>query len=173
MQLDPSGALLHSFIDLNNMALGRFSSEERALIGVFAGSGSGVDPAAANDGAAYCDLLPSLFELKAGNFYIALAGEPDQRRILETIRDHARPGQRIFVGVTAPPAGPVETPEQVRDRVLRAAEYIPLARLGTTDDCGFAPFCDDRQAGRAQAFARIRARVAGTALAAAILEGRA
>jgi hypothetical protein len=31
---DPSGHLLHSFIDLNNPALSRFSSEERQRIGM-------------------------------------------------------------------------------------------------------------------------------------------
>ena len=34
----------------------------------------------------YAELLPSLFELKAGNFYIALAGETDRARVLKIIR---------------------------------------------------------------------------------------
>jgi 5-methyltetrahydropteroyltriglutamate--homocysteine methyltransferase len=38
--------------------------------------------------------------------------------------------------------------------------------LGTTDDCGFAPFGDDTSTSRDTAFAKIRARVAGTDLAA-------
>ena len=59
----------------------------------------------------------------------------------------------------------VETPEEVRDRVLEAAEYIPVEQLGTTDDCGFSPFCDDTSTSRDTAFAKIRARVVGTALA--------
>ena len=59
----------------------------------------------------------------------------------------------------------VETPEEVRDRVLEAAEYIPLARLGTTDDCGFSPFGDDASTARETAFEKIRARVRGTELA--------
>ena len=50
--------------------------------------------------------------------------------------------------------------------MLEAAEYIPLDRLGTTDDCGFAPFGDDTSTARETAFAKIRARVEGTALAA-------
>ncbi len=54
----------------------------------------------------------------------------------------------------------VETPEEVRDRVLEAAEYIPVDQLGTTDDCGFSPFCDDTSTTRDTAFAKIRARVA-------------
>ena len=59
----------------------------------------------------------------------------------------------------------IETPEEVRDRVLEAAEYIPLAQLGTTDDCGFAPFSDDTSTARETAFEKIRARVIGTDLA--------
>jgi len=50
--------------------------------------------------------------------------------------------------------------------VLEAAEHIPAARLGTTDDCGFSPFGDDTSTARETAFAKIRSRVAGTALAA-------
>ena len=34
VKIDPSGSLLHSFIDLNNLALARFSAEERQRIGV-------------------------------------------------------------------------------------------------------------------------------------------
>jgi 5-methyltetrahydropteroyltriglutamate--homocysteine methyltransferase len=69
------------------------------------------------------------------------------------------------VGVIAPIDPRLETPELVRDRVLEAARHIPLNQLGTTDDCGFAPFCDDRSTSRELAFAKIRARVSGTALA--------
>jgi 5-methyltetrahydropteroyltriglutamate--homocysteine methyltransferase len=54
----------------------------------------------------------------------------------------------------------------VRDRVLEAAEYIPLPRLGTTDDCGFSPFSDDTSTARDTTFAKIRSRVLGTELAA-------
>ncbi|MBQ5947047.1 5-methyltetrahydropteroyltriglutamate--homocysteine methyltransferase [Massilia sp. ST3] len=169
MQLDPGGALLASFIDLNNLALGRFSSAQRALIGVHV-SATGWTGAPQDDAvASYADLLPALFELRAGNFYLALAGSPEPERVLRTIRAHARPDQRIFVGVTDPRDPQVESAELVRDRVLRAAEYIPLDRLGTTDDAGFAPFFDDAGISRATAFAKIRARVEGTRLAAAIL----
>ena len=63
----------------------------------------------------------------------------------------------------------VETAEEVRDRVLEAVRYIPLMQLGTTDDCGFAPFADDTSTSRETAFAKIRARVQGTQLAAQVL----
>jgi len=119
----------------------------------------------------YAELLPSLFELKARNFYIALAGEPDRIRVLKIIRRYMKEDQQVFIGVISPIDPRVETPEEVRDRVLEAAEYIPLEQLGTTDDCGFSPFCDDTSTTRDTAFAKIRARVLGTALASGILGG--
>jgi 5-methyltetrahydropteroyltriglutamate--homocysteine methyltransferase len=109
--------------------------------------------------------------MKVGNFYVALAGEKDRIHVLKIIRKYLRPDQRVFVGVVAPIDPHIETPEEVRDRVLEAAEYIPLAQLGTTDDCGFSPFSDDTSTTRDTAFAKIRARVAGTALAAQKLGG--
>jgi 5-methyltetrahydropteroyltriglutamate--homocysteine methyltransferase len=164
VKIDPSGNLLHSFIDLNNLALSRFSVEDRGRIGVHTCPGSDRDSTHSGD-VDYAELLPSLFELQAGNFYIALAGEPDRVRVLKIIQAHMKPGQRIFVGVIAPIDPRVETPEVVRDRVLEAARYIPIEQLGTTDDCGFSPFCDDTSTSRDTAFAKIRARVLGTALA--------
>ena len=53
--------------------------------------------------------------------------------------------------------------------MLEAAEYISLDQLGTTDDCGFSPFGDDMSTTRETAFAKIRSRVEGTALAAQAL----
>jgi 5-methyltetrahydropteroyltriglutamate--homocysteine methyltransferase len=172
MKIDPSGTLLNSFVDLNNLALSRFSPEERGRIGVHTCPGGDRDSTHSAD-VDYADLLPSLFALRAANFYIALAGEPDRLRVLKIIRDHLRPGHRIFVGVVAPIDPHVETPGEVRDRILEAAAYIPLAQLGTTDDCGFAPFSDDTSTSRDTAFAKIRARVLGTALAETALGGAA
>ncbi len=168
LKLDPSGGLLRQFLDLNNTVLGRFTAEERQRIGVHSCPGGDQDSTHSAD-VDYAGLIPGLLELDAGRFYLELASEPDRPAVLETIRAHLRPGQRIFVGVTDPIDPAVETPEQVRDRVLEAAEYIPLDQLGTTDDCGFAPFADDTSTARATAFAKIRARVEGTQLAAAQL----
>jgi 5-methyltetrahydropteroyltriglutamate--homocysteine methyltransferase len=164
VKLDPSGSLLQSFVDLNNLALARFSSSDRQRIGVHTCPGGDRDSTHSAD-VDYADLLPSLFELKAGSFYVALAGEPDRARVLRIIRDHMKPGQRVFVGVVAPIDPRIETAEEVRDRILEAAQYIPFDQLGSTDDCGFAPFCDDTSTTRETAFAKIRARVAGTTLA--------
>ena len=170
VKIDPSGDLLHRFIDLNNMALSRFSAEERERIGVHTCPGGDRDSTHSAE-VDYAELLPSLFELKAGNFYIALAGEKDRVRVLKIIRQYMKPAQRVFVGVVAPINARVETPEEVRDRVLEAAQYIPVNQLGTTDDCGFSPFCDDTSTTREKAFEKIRARVVGTEMAAAALGG--
>lgn len=164
VKLDPSKALLSQFIELNNLVLGRFSDEERTRIGVHTCPGGDQDSTHSLD-APYAELLPSLFELRAGNFYIQLASEADRRSVLEVIRDHARADQHIFIGVIDPIDPRVETPDEVRERVLEAAEYIAPERLGTTDDCGFAPFGDDTSTPREVAFAKIRARVEGTDLA--------
>jgi methionine synthase II (cobalamin-independent) len=171
VKLDPSGHLLQSFIDLNNLALSRFSREDRRRIGVHTCPGNDHDSTHSAD-VDYAELLPSLFELKAGNFYIALAGEPDRRHALEIIRKYRKPDQQIFVGVTAPVDPRIETPEEVRDRILEAYAYIPIEQLGTTDDCGFSPFSDDTSTSRDTAFAKIRARVLGTKLAEELIGGR-
>ncbi|OGW62184.1 MAG: 5-methyltetrahydropteroyltriglutamate--homocysteine methyltransferase [Nitrospirae bacterium RIFCSPHIGHO2_01_FULL_66_17] len=168
VKLDPTKQLLKSFIDLNNRVLDRFSAEERQRIGVHTCPGGDRDSTHSAD-VDYAELLPHVFELKVGNFYIQLASERDRARVLRIIKELATANQRIFVGVIDPINPRVETPEEVRDRVLEAADYLPLSQLGTTDDCGFSPFGDDTSTSRDTAFAKIRARVAGTALAAKIL----
>ncbi len=168
MKLDPSGGLLNAFIELNNLALQRFSAEDQKLIGVHTCPGGDRDSTHSAD-VDYAELLPSLFELAVGNFYIALAGERDPTRVLQIIQRYMKPHHRIFVGVVAPIDPRIETAEIVRDRTLDAARYIPVEQLGTTDDCGFAPFSDDTSTSRDTAFAKIQARVHGTALAAQVL----
>jgi 5-methyltetrahydropteroyltriglutamate--homocysteine methyltransferase len=165
VKLDPSKGVLASFVALNNQVLDRFTADERTHIGVHTCPGGDRDSTHSFD-VDYADLLPSLFALHAGVFYIQLASEPDPKRILAAIAAHARPDQRIFVGVTDPIDPVVETAARVRDRVLLAAEYIAPERLGTCDDCGFAPFSDDLSTSRDTAWAKVHARIEGTALAA-------
>ncbi|HWC86700.1 MAG TPA: cobalamin-independent methionine synthase II family protein [Solirubrobacteraceae bacterium] len=164
VKLDPSKGVLRQFIELNNSVLERFSADDRERIGVHTCPGGDHNSTHSLD-VPYQELLPSLLELKAGNFYIQLASEKDPRSVLEVIRENAKPGQRIFIGVIDPIDPRVETADEVRDRVLQAAEYIPVDRLGSTDDCGFAPFGDDTATPRDVAFAKIRARVEGTQMA--------
>jgi len=168
VKIDPSGHLLNSFIDLNNLALARFTSAERMKIGVHTCPGGDRDSTHSFD-VDYAELLPSLFQLRVGNFYVSLAIEKDRERILKIIRKHLKPDQRVFVGVIATIDPRIETAEDVRDRIVEAAKYIPIGQLGTTDDCGFSPFCDDISTTRETAFRKIQARIRGTALAAETL----
>lgn len=158
--LDPTGALLASFLDLTNIALSRFSSDERKRLGVhhcrrMQCSRGDVDVAG---------FLPSLMQLNVTNFYVSLAGEADRVRILEVLGKHLKPDQRVFIGVVSPDDPRLESPEEIRDRVREAATFIPVEQLGTTDDCGFST-----APSRSLSFAKIRARVRGTDLAARAL----
>ena len=165
VKLDPSKKLLHTFVDLNNRVLDRFTADQRLRIGVHTCPGGDQDSTHSAD-VDYAELLPSLFDLKVGNFYVQLASEKDPERALRTIKEVLRPGQRVFVGVIDVLNPIIESAELVRDRVLQAAKYIPVEQLGTTDDCGFSPFADDASTARDTAFAKIRARIIGTQLAA-------
>src|ERR1017187_2559831 len=164
LKLDPSKGLLKSFIDLNNKVLSRFTEEERKKIGVHSCPGGDHDSTHSAD-ISYADLLPRLFELNAGNFYLEYAGEKDKHSVLLSIRENLRPSQRVFIGVTNVLDPHVETPEEIRDTILEAAEFISLEQLGTTDDCGFSPFADDISTSRDTAFAKIKSRIEGTRLA--------
>jgi 5-methyltetrahydropteroyltriglutamate--homocysteine methyltransferase len=168
LALDPSKGMLKSLIELNNEVLDRFSELDRGRIGVHvcAGNSMGSTHSAEVDPA---ELLPELFTLGVGRFYLQLAREPEPRRVLEAVKESARPEHLVFVGVTSPFSATVESPSLVRDRVLLAAEYVEPPRLGTTDDCGFAPYADDTSVSRDVAFAKIRARVEGTHLASDVL----
>jgi len=169
LKLDPSGELLRNFVALNNDVLTRFPEAERRRIGVHTCPGGDHDSTHSAD-VSYAELLPTLFELEVGNFYIQLASERDRASALGTIKENLRPGSRIFVGVIDPIDPAVESEHDVCERVLEAARYIPLDQLGTTDDCGFSPFADDTSTARETAFAKIGARVRGTELAARELD---
>jgi 5-methyltetrahydropteroyltriglutamate--homocysteine methyltransferase len=164
VKLDPSLGLLRTFVALNNRVLDRFTDGERSRLGVHTCPGGDHDSTHSAD-VDYADLLPALFQLRVSNFYVQLASEPDRRRVLQLIRAQLQPGQRVFVGVTDPISPRIESAADVRDRVLEASAVIPIGQLGTTDDCGFAPFADDTSTARETAFAKIRARVEGTDLA--------
>ena len=171
VKLDPTAALLNSFITLNNLGLDRFSVADRARIGVHTCPGGDRDSTHSAD-VDYAELLPSLFELRAGSFFIALAREPNRRYVLDIIGHHLKPDQRAFIGVIDVLSPRVETPEEICDLILEAAEVIPPHQLGTTDDCGFSPFSDDTSTSRDLAFEKIRARVEGTAMASRKLASR-
>jgi 5-methyltetrahydropteroyltriglutamate--homocysteine methyltransferase len=164
LKLDPSGGVLKHFIALNNQVFDRFTKEEQQKLGVHVCPGGDHDSTHSAD-IDYADFLPDLFDLHVGSFYLQLASEPDHVKVLKTIKQYLKPDQKAFIGVIDVLNPVIETAEQVRDRVLEAAKYIPINQLGTTDDCGFSPFCDDTSTTRETAFAKIKARVEGTKLA--------
>jgi 5-methyltetrahydropteroyltriglutamate--homocysteine methyltransferase len=164
IKLDPSKGLLKMFIDLNNQVLDRFTETQRKKIGIHTCPGGDHDSTHSAD-ISYTELLPLLFELHAGNFYLEYTAEKDKITTLETIREFSKPNQKIFIGVTNVLNPRVETPEEVRDLILEASEFIPVHRLASTDDCGFSPFADDVSTARETAFAKIESRIKGTELA--------
>ena len=168
LKLDPSGNLLKSFIDLNNKVLTRFTKEERQRIGVHSCPGGDHDSTHSAD-ISYADLLPLLFGLQAGSFYLEYAAENDKPSVLTVIKENLRPDQTVFLGVTNVNDPAIEKSEEIRDRILEAAEVIPVSQIGTTDDCGFSPFADDTSTSRDIAFGKIKARIDGTRMAEAVI----
>jgi 5-methyltetrahydropteroyltriglutamate--homocysteine methyltransferase len=165
LKLDPSGGLLRSFVALNNQVLDRFTADHRQRIGVHVCPGGDHDSTHSAD-VDYAGLLPDLFQMNVGRFYLQMASEPDKKRVLGVVSRLLKPNHTVFVGVIDPINPGIETAAEVRDRVLEAASILPIAQLGTTDDCGFSPFADDVSTAREIAFNKIRARVEGTELAA-------
>jgi 5-methyltetrahydropteroyltriglutamate--homocysteine methyltransferase len=168
LKLDPSGGLLKAFIDLNNQALDRFTAEEQKRIGVHSCPGGDHDSTHSAD-IPYSSLLPLLFQLHAGNFYLEFAGEANKTEVLASIKENLKPSQHVFLGVTDVLNPRIESASEIRDLIVEAAAVLPAGRLGTTDDCGFSPFADDTSTSRDIAFAKIKARVEGTKLAEAVL----
>ena len=170
IKLDPSKGLLKMFVDLNNKVLDRFTAEERKKIGVHTCPGGDHDSTHSAD-ISYTELLPLFFQLHAGNFYLEYAGEKNKKETLKAIKDNSKADQKIFLGVIDVLNPRVETPQEVCDLLVEASEYIPASRLGSTDDCGFSPFADDKSTARETAFAKIKARVEGTTLASKKIKG--
>ncbi len=177
---------LGGFIDLMNRVLGELPAELRSAIGVHTCPGNDNDSDHSAD-VDYAQLLPELFQIEAGYFLVQAAGEQDPDRVSRLVgRQIAkRSGSgaavpRVLLGVTNPTNPKLESAEQVRDQLVKAARFIPPELLGSTDDCGFSPYLIDEKPrhgspdyARDVAFAKIAARVRGTALAAAELSGAA
>jgi methionine synthase II (cobalamin-independent) len=168
--------MLPHFIELNNRVMDRFTAEERTRIGVHTCPGGDRDSVHSAD-VPYSDLLPSMFGINAGYFLIQLASERDKdpvyRMIGENLRDANGVTQMAYIGVINPLNPRVESAEEVRDAIVRAANFIPKEQLGSTDDCGFSPFSIDEKPShgspefaRETAWQKIANRVEGTKLAA-------
>ena len=163
-KLDPSGGLLKDFVDLNNAVIERFSEAERQNIGIHTCPGGDHDSTHSAD-VDYAELLPDMFRINAGRFFMQMANEADRPRALDVVARERRPGQRVYIGVIDVINEEIETAETVSERVLEAAEILGPENMGTTDDCGFSPFGDDTATARETAFAKIKARIDGTKLA--------
>src|SRR5580698_4626073 len=169
--------MLPHFIELNNRVMERFTAQERAKIGVHTCPGGDRDSVHSAD-VPYSDLLPSMFGINAGYFLIQLASERDKDPVYQLIGENLRDDangvtQMAYIGVINPLNPRVESPEEVRDTLVRAANFISKEQLASTDDCGFSPFSIDGKPShgspdyaRDVAFEKITNRVEGTKLAA-------
>jgi methionine synthase II (cobalamin-independent) len=107
-----------------------------------------------------------------------MASEREKDPVLEAIGEHRRDdadgvSQMTYIGVINPGNPRVESPQEVCDQLVRAADFIPKESLGATDDCGFSPFSVDLKPkhgspdfARDIAFQKIAAREQGAKLAA-------
>ena len=140
-------SMLQDFIDLNNRVIDRFSAEERVNIGIHTCPGGDCDSVHSKD-VPYELLLSKMFQLNAGYFLIQCASEENREEVYRLCGEYSREDangvpQVCFMGVVNPLSPDVETAEGIRDELVTAAKYIPVERLGATDDCGFSPFSRD------------------------------
>src|SRR4051795_336300 len=164
--------LLPHFVELNNRVLANFSDEERTNIGIHTCPGGDRDSVHSAD-VPYNNLLPEMFKINAGYFLIQLASEREKDPVYESIGQHSRDDQMCYIGVTVTQSPRPESAQEICDAIVRAADFIPKQRLGTTDDCGFSPFSIDEKPNhgppdyaREIAFKKIPNRVEGTRRAA-------
>ena len=141
--------LLPHFIELNNRVMARFTPDERRSIGVHTCPGGDRDSVHSAD-VPYANLLPEMFKINAGYFLIQMASERDKDPVLALIGQHLRDdadgvAQTAYIGVINPQNPRVESPQEVADQLIRAANHIPKEQLGSTDDCGFSPFSIDEK----------------------------
>jgi methionine synthase II (cobalamin-independent) len=169
--------LLPHFIELNNRVMARFTAEERKNIGIHTCPGGDRDSVHSAD-VPYNNLLGSMFDINAGYFLIQLASEREKDPVYEAIGQHLRSdadgvAQMAYIGVCVTQSPRPESPQEIADNLIRAANFIPKEQIGSTDDCGFSPFSIDEKPNHGSpdyardiAFTKIKARVEGTRLAA-------
>ncbi len=169
--------LLPHFIERNNRVLARFTPEERAKIGIHTCPGGDRDSVHSAD-VPYNNLLPSMFQMNAGYFLIQLASERDKDPVYRSIGEHLRDdangvAQMAYIGVCVPQSPRPESAAEICDALVKASNFIPKERLGSTDDCGFSPFSIDEKPNHGSpdyardiAFQKIKNRVEGTKMAA-------
>ena len=168
--------MLQGFIELNNRLFARFSAQERKNIGIHTCPGGDTDSVHSKE-VPYEQLLDHMFEMNAGYFLIQCSSEDDKEKVYKLCGKNSRTdadgvAQVCFMGVINPLNPEVETAEQVKNDLVTAAKYIPVERLGATDDCGFSPFSRDLKPAhgspdfaRDVAMQKITARLEGARLA--------
>jgi len=168
--------MLDDFIELNNRVIDRFSAEERKNIGIHTCPGGDCDSVHSKE-VPYEKLLTKMFNINAGYFLIQCSSEEDKEKVYKLCGENSREDangvpQVCFMGVINPLTPEVETAEQVKNDLVTAAKYIPVERLGATDDCGFSPFSRDEKPkhgspdfARDVAMQKISARLEGARLA--------
>jgi methionine synthase II (cobalamin-independent) len=169
--------LLPHFIELINGVMARFTAEERRNIGIHTCPGGDRDSVHSAD-VPYNNLLGTMFDINAGYFLIQLASERDKDPVFSSIGKHLRSDadgvpQMAYIGSTVTQSPRVESPQEIANILIRAANFIPKEQLGSTDDCGFSPFSIDEKPNhgspdyaRDVALDKIKSRVEGTRLAA-------
>jgi methionine synthase II (cobalamin-independent) len=169
--------MLPHFIELNNRVLDQFTAEERVKIGIHVCPGGDRDSVHSAD-VPYEGLLKELFKLNAGYFLMQFSSERDKDPAYEAVGKYSRDDangvpQLVYFGVTCGLSPRPESPQEIADLLLRAANFMPKERIGSTDDCGFSPFSVDEKPqhgspdyAREIAFQKIKNRVEGTRLAA-------
>ncbi len=145
--------LLESFIELNNRVIDRFSPEERVNLGIHTCPGGDQDSVHSAE-VDYADLLPSMFRMNAGYFLIQLASEKDKERVYQLLGEHSRDDangvpQVCFIGVVDPLNPTVETPQQIADDLVTAANYLPKERLAQPTTAASLPSVSMRSPGTA------------------------
>ena len=80
----------------------------------------------------YEKLLNKMFQMNAGYFLIQCASEDDKETVYKLVGENLRDDaegvtQMAFIGVINPLSPEVETPEEVRDRLVKAAEAHPAS----------------------------------------------
>ena len=172
--------LLPHFIELNNRVMARFTAEERVNIGIHTCPGGDRDSVHSAD-VPYNNLLPEMFKINAGYFLIQLASEREKDPVYESIGKYSRDdadgvAQMCYLGVTVTQSPRPESPQEICNQLVRAANFIPKERIGSTDDCGFSPFSIDEKPNHGSpdyardiAFQKITNRVLGTRMAAEAL----
>ena len=164
-EIDPSARAARSFIDLNNLALSRFTDKT--------GSASASTPALA--AIATRPTVPTAItrsccpacSTSRPQFLHRAGGREQPPAGIEDHPAYMKPGQRVFVGVVSPIDPKIDTAEEVRDRVLQAVNTFPSSNWGRPTTAGShrsattRPRPGTRPSRRSRARSRHRPRVCG------------